>query len=670
VKSRWSDAEAAGLDPLALRVYTSRLIGAEPSLVLPGGGNTSVKLDGHDHRGRQCRTLAIKGSGSDLRTVDARGFATLVLDDLLALRERPEMPDEAMVEYLTRSLTDSRAPRPSIETLLHAFLPPAWVDHSHADAILALTNQPESTPVLRRAFGDAVAIVPYLQPGFALARAVLAAYRARPSVIGIVLDKHGLVTFGDSARASYERHVELVTIAEAALPAPVAVAEGDRIDAAIEARAAQLGPVLRGLVSRPVRAIVRFDGSARVRRFVDRPDVGVIAQQGPATPDHVLRTKRLPLVLSSQRPEAIAPQIAAYVAAYRAYVRARQPAGAREHDPHPRVVLAPQLGMFTMGKSAAEADLVAEIYRHTMDVIEAASAIGAYAALSADHLYNMEYWPLELYKLTLVPPERALARRVALVTGAGSGIGRAIALRLAAEGALVFATDLDGQRATATCAAIVAAGGEGASLGMDVADERGVTDAFEAVARSAGGVDIVVSNAGIADSAPLHQTPLAMWERNLRINATGHFLVCGAAVRQLRRQGLGGSIVLVGTKNVFDPGTDFGAYSAAKAAELQLARVLAIENGAEGIRVNVVNPDAVFGDSGLWTDELRRRRAAAHGLPASDLEDFYVQRTLLKARVTAADVAEAVLFFASDRSAKTTGAVLPVDGGVRGAFPR
>ena len=666
MQSRWSD-DARGLDPIGLRVYTSRLIGAEPALVLHGGGNTSVKLDDHDHRGRPCRALAIKGSGSDLRTIEPGDFARLDLDDLHALRARSEMSDDEMLAYLARSSLDPDAPRPSIETLLHAFLPDAWVDHSHADAVLALTNQPDGRRLVREVYGDRVAVVPYILPGFKLAQLTADVYDSNPGVEGLVLDMHGLVTFGATARESYERHIELVTLAEDYVRPHLPVhgcAPGD------EAAAAKLAPVLRGALSTSKRVLVRYDGSPRVRAFVDRPDLEQISQQGPVTPDHVLRTKRLPLVLRATDPEGVRDAVAGYRTDYERYAREHGDADAFQHDSAPRVVLVPGVGLFTTGASWDEAGMVADMYRHSMDVIEAATAIGTYRALPANDLYEMEYWPLELYKLTRAPPERELARRVALVTGAGRGIGRAVAQALAADGAYVVVTDIDLDAATAVAEDITANGYRAHALQLDVTCERQTARAFETVARKAGGVDIVVSNAGIAAAAPLDDLELDTWQRSLDVNATGHFLVCRAALRQMRAQGLGGSIVLICTKNALDPGAGFGAYSAAKAAQLQLGRVLAVEGGADGIRVNMVNPDAVFEGSGLWDADLRAGRAAAHGVAVENLESFYAQRNLLGRRVTGPDVAEAVSFLASDRSAKTTGAVIPVDGGLRGAFPR
>jgi NAD(P)-dependent dehydrogenase (short-subunit alcohol dehydrogenase family) len=369
---------------------------------------------------------------------------------------------------------------------------------------------------------------------------------------------------------------------------------------------------------------------------------------------------------------AVDRALADFAGGYAAYVAAHRSDGTDLADATPRVVLVPGVGMFAAGRDRRTAGIVVDIYHHTIDVIGHASAFGAYVSLSAREAFDVEYWPLELYKLTLAPPEKELARRVVLVTGGASGIGRAVARRLAAEGAHVVVGDLDEAGAQRTAEDVVGAAGGGRALGlaMDVTSEASVRAAFEAAVLSYGGVDIVVSNAGIAHSAPVAAMDLADWQRSFAVNATGHFLVAREAMRVLVAQGLGGALVFVATKNVMAPGKDFAAYSAAKAAEAQLAKVLALEGAPHGIRSNIVNPDAVFQDSRLWSDEVRRQRAAAQGITVDQLEDFYRRRNLLGARVLPEDVAEAVLFLASDRSSKTTGCTLTVDGGVREAFPR
>jgi NAD(P)-dependent dehydrogenase (short-subunit alcohol dehydrogenase family) len=406
----------------------------------------------------------------------------------------------------------------------------------------------------------------------------------------------------------------------------------------------------------------------------------LLSQVGPATPDHTIYTKRLPCFVDLPRAtddalamwDAIDRSVERFVADYTSYFETHKFAAAELVDPLPRVVLVPGLGMFTAGRDRRTAGIVNDIYRHTIDVIGNASAFGRYVSLTAQDAFDVEYWPLELYKLTLAPPEKELARRIALITGGASGIGRAVARRLAAEGAHVVVGDLDETGAKKTADEVLASVGSGRALGlrMDVTSEASVRAAFEETIVAFGGLDILVSNAGMAHSAPVDRMALGDWERSFAVNATGHFLVAREAMRILIPQGLGGALVFVATKNVMSPGKDFAAYSAAKAAEAQLAKVLALEGAPHGIRSNIVNPDAVFQDSKLWSEEVRRERAAAQGIAVEQLEDFYRKRNLLGVRILPEDVAEAVLFLASDRSAKTTGCTLTVDGGVKDAFPR
>ena len=443
--------------------------------------------------------------------------------------------------------------------------------------------------------------------------------------------------------------------------------------------AARVAPVIRGALSAGQRAVLRFDDSPDVLDFVASEHAPALSQVGAATPDHILNTKRVPLWLEVDDPAdidalAVAARegIARYAEEYAAYVGRHNRANHPMLDPYPRVILVPGIGMWSAGRDAARAIVPGDIYHHTIAVMAGAQAVDRYASLSEADAFDADYWPLELYKLSLLPPEQELARRVALVTGAGRGIGRAIAERLAREGAHVIVTDIDPAGAESAAAGIVEQQGAGRAigLGLDVTDAEAVAAAFRAASLAYGGVDVVVSNAGIAESAPLESLSPEQWRRSLEVNATGHFLVAQAAVRLMREQGLGGSIVFNASKNVVSPGRDFAAYSSAKAAEAQLARIVAIEAGEYGIRANIVTPDAVFEGSGLFSAELRENRARAHGVAPEQLEAFYQQRNLLKVRVTGEDVAEAVLFFASDRSAKTTGAMLSVDGGVREAFVR
>ena len=687
MKSRWNDAEAATLEGLDLLVYASRLVGAETSLVVWGGGNTSIKTVERDHRGRPIPVLRVKGSGSDLKSVQRKDFPGVRMDDIRALLERHDMADQEMVGYLAHALQDPGGVRPSIETLLHGFVDAHAVVHTHADAIVSLTNNDRPREVLAAVYGKDVIALDYRRPGFKISREVADAIAEHPEARALVLERHGTITWGAAVHDAYEATIELITRAEDAIAEKKRgrrVFGGPRMPvldpAARRAAALALAPRLRGRLGHDRRVIVTFDDAGTVTEFTSSLEAPALSQVGPATPDHTIYTRRLPCFVPLERaPEsaealwsAVEGAIATFVRDYTAYFEAHREPGAELTDPLPRVVLVPGLGMFTAGRDRRAAGIVNDIVHHTIDVIGNASAFGRYVSLTAQDAYDVEYWPLELYKLTLAPPEKELARRIALVTGGGSGIGRAVAKRLAAEGAHVVVGDLDEAGARKTAEEVTAAVGGGRAIGlpMDVTSEASVRAAFETTVLAYGGLDVLVSNAGIAHSAPVDRMALADWERSFAVNSTGHFLVAREAMRIMKAQDLGGALVFVATKNVMSPGKDFAAYSAAKAAEAQLAKVLALEGAPHAIRSNIVNPDAVFQDSKLWSDDVRRERAAAQGIDVEQLEDFYRKRNLLGARILPEDVAEAVLFLASDRASKTTGCTLTVDGGVKDAFPR
>jgi rhamnose utilization protein RhaD (predicted bifunctional aldolase and dehydrogenase)/NAD(P)-dependent dehydrogenase (short-subunit alcohol dehydrogenase family) len=734
MESRWSDADAAALPDLDGLLYVSRLVGQDPALVLWGGGNTSVKRTEHTALDEDTPVLRVKGSGSDLKSVQPRDFPGLRLDAVQRLRARATLPDDDMLAYLALCAVESGAARPSIETLLHSWLPARYVVHTHADAILGITNTPHGRRWVEDAFEGAACFIPYVRPGFDLAKAIDAALAAQPDAQYVVMEKHGLTTWGDTARAAYEATIAVCSRAEQFLRAhartpepfgatrvpPLAPAERRRVYVA-------LAPALRQLATAPLDAgeggqesgdrgrdaegpstasqrptpatqplyrALRFDDGDDVLEFVGSAMAEALAAVGPATPDHMIHTKLRPLYVPWDAPADLAAAEAAlrrawevYAADYTAYVEAGGRSGGLEAAaggrvppallaeaaaPRPRVVLLPGVGMVTIGKDARAAGITADIYHHAIGVMRAAEALDAYASLERPDAFDIEFWPLELYKLTLAPPEGELARRVALVTGGGSGLGRAIARRFAAAGAHVVVTDLDAAAAETVAAELVQRHGAGRAVGLplDVTSEPSVTAGVGATLLAYGGLDVVVSNAGIAPCAPIVDTDLATWQQSIDVNATGHFLIARAALRLFQAQGRGGNFVFVATKNTLAPGGSFAAYSAAKAAELQLARVLAIEGGPLGVRVNVVNPDAVFQDTNLWSPEMRAGRAAQYGIPVEALPEFYQQRNLLRAPIYAEDVAEAALYFASDRSAKTTGCILTVDGGLREAFPR
>ena len=685
MKSQWSDEKTRRSERLNILVYTSRLIGANPNLVVWGGGNSSVKVIDKDHAERPCRILWMKGSGSDMKTITSQQFTPLRLDDLLLLMKRDTMTDEEMVDYQSRCVLRIGAPKPSIETLLHAFLPATHIYHTHADAICALTDTPHTTRHIKAVYGKEVAIVPYHRPGFLLSKLTAEAYAKNPERRAIILDKHGLITWGVTAKEAYLETIRMVSQAERYITMRSRKRPASRrgsVDTLPLKRrraiAAAVAPVLRGQISRDQRMLLFYDDDPNVLRFVNSSQGKKLSQVGPFTPDHLLHTKPWPLFLEIKKTDPLLIQSALpeavdkYRKRYTTYFERHRTAGVTMMDPSPRVVLIPGLGMFTTGKDRRACQITHDLYRHTIEVIQQSSSIESYRSLSLRELCDFEYWPLENFKLTLLPPEKELSRQIVLVTGAAGGIGQAVSARMAKEGAMVILADIDVAQARKVAGAINETAGEthAIAIHMDVTDEASVRKGFREAVLAFGGLDVLVSNAGLARTSSVQELLLADWMDSMAVNATGHFLVCREAQLVFGRQGIGGNIVVVATKNVLAPGKNFGAYSASKAAQVQLSRILAIEGAEDKIRVNIVNPDGVFESSGLWSSKIRLERAHAHGIQVEQLEDFYAQRNLLKSKILPNDVAEAVLFFASKRSAKTTGAILPVDGGLREAFPR
>ncbi|WP_324716070.1 bifunctional rhamnulose-1-phosphate aldolase/short-chain dehydrogenase [Carboxydochorda subterranea] len=688
IASRWSDHETASLSDLELLVYRSRLLGAERAIVNWKGGNTSSKLPGTDVAGRPLTVLWVKGSGSDLATIREEAFTPLRLEDVLLLENRDAMSDEEMVEYLTRCVLLPGAPRPSIETIMHAFIPYPHVDHTHPDAVLAFCNTEDGERLAREAFGDRIAWVAYRRPGFSLAKEVLQAVRRGGDRLrGVFLARHGLVTWGRTHREAYDNTLAIVNDAYAFVreraKAPVSFG-GARIRAMDEAaRRRLLGrlmPVARGVMSERRRVVLHYDDSPAVMEFAGSYEGRELSQVGSACPDHLVHTKHLPLWVEwdpgKETEEALLARLrsglAEYKAAYQAYqARFRRP-GDPDGDPYPRIVLIPGIGLIATGKEKAEARQAAGLYHRAIETMRGASALGRFVSLSPEQAYDVEYWPLELYKLTLAPPERELSRHVALITGAAGGIGRATADLLAAQGAHVVLTDIDEARLHEAASALRERHGPDRVLAepADVSDEAAVRRVFEAATVAYGGMDVVVASAGLAYSAPVEETPLEEWERIFGVLARGYFLVAREAFRVMKAQGLGGSIVFITSKNALLAGKGAAAYNAAKAAEQHLARSLAEEGGAYGIRVNSVAPDAVLEGSHIWSSEWREARAAAYGIRPEELPEYYRQRTTLKVNVRPEDVAQAVLFLASARSSRTTGCTITVDGGVAGAYVR
>jgi rhamnulose-1-phosphate aldolase/alcohol dehydrogenase len=682
VEDRWPDAEIPA-DPLGQLVLASHLLGDDRRVANFGGGNTSAKGTARDHLGREVRVLWVKGSGSDLATMGPEHFTALRLDEVKPLLGRDEMSDEDMVAHLARCMVDPGAPRSSIETLLHAFVPAAHVHHTHPDAINVLAGSADGERLVRECFGDEAAWIPYIRPGFTLSKQVGEAVRSNPALKLVVLAKHGLVCWGDTAREAYQTTIEVINRAaawanERAGDAPrFGGPAGEPLDdGARDALLAAILPVLRGALSSGRSKLLEVDTSARALEFAAAAQAEDLVAVGAACPDHLVHTKRVPLWIpydpavddTAALSARIRERVAAYRDDYRAYVDAYGDESTVPGDPHARVVVIQGVGIVTAGTTVKAARLARDLYHRAIEVMAGAQAVDRFVSLTAEESFAIEYWPLELYKLTLAPPPGELEGKVALITGAAGGIGRAVGERLAAAGACVVGFDLDGEGAAG---ALEALGDRGLAVGGDVSDEGAVADAFAAAVRRFGGVDIVVSNAGIASSAPIEETTLAEWERNHRILGTGYFLVAREAFRVLRAQQTGGSLVFVASKNALVAGRNAAAYSTAKAAELHLARCLAEEGGGAGIRVNTVNPDAVLQGSRIWGSSWREERAAAYGIEPDQLEEHYRARTTLKVNVLPRDIAEAVMHFASARrSGKSTGNVLNVDGGVVAAYSR
>ena len=704
VLNRWSEAEAAEAisrygaqgvsEDLALRTYSARLLGADPDLVLHGGGNTSVKTTVTGLLGDTIPVLCVKGSGWDLATIEPPGHPAVRLQELQALRALTALSDEEMVAAQRRNLINPAAPNPSVEALLHAFLPHRFVDHTHAVALLALADQPDAEAICRQVYGDRVALVPYVMPGFDLALAAARAYeqaeeRARASGVeleGMVLLKHGLFSFGATARQSYERMIALVGLAEERLASAVAAgAQGSPalapgVVAAAPPQtppaggAAALLPVLRGALARaaaaegaPLRWLLDLRESPLSRAVVDDPRLGDWARRGVATPDHVIRTKAFPLVLPADpTPAAIEQAMAAYIADYKAYFeRQNQRVGGIKTalDPLPRLVAVPGLGLIGIGASAADAAVAADLAEAWSRTLLAAEAVGRFEPVGEDDTFAMEYWSLEQAKLGK-GVEKPLARHVVLVTGGGGAIGAATARAFAAAGAAVAVLDRD---ADAAAAAAQACGPWALSLSADVTDPEQVRAAFGAVAARYGGLDLVVSNAGAAWTGAMADLPEADLRACFELNFFSHQSVSQAAIALFRAQNGGGSLpggqlLFNVSKQALNPGPDFGAYGIAKAALLALMRQYALEQGGSGVRVNGLNADRIR--SGLLDDGLIQERAAARGVS----EAAYMAGNLLGAEVRATDVAEA--FVALALMQRTTGALLTVDGGNVAAMVR
>ncbi|HEV7751084.1 MAG TPA: bifunctional aldolase/short-chain dehydrogenase [Baekduia sp.] len=688
VPDRWpADHAAAGGSALDQLVLASNLFGADRRVANFGGGNTSAKGTIRDHVGREVRVMWVKGSGSDLATMGPEHFTGLRMEEMEPLIERDEMPDDQMVAHLAKCMVDPAMPRSSIETLLHAFIPAAHVHHTHPDGINVLAGTADGERFVAECFGDEAAWIPYIRPGFTLSKQVGEAVRANPALRLVVLAKHGLVCWGDTAEEAYRTTIQVIDKAVAWVndktagtarfggPLPAAAAFSDEQRDAV---LAAVLPALRGAVSSERHKLLTVDTSPRAVEFASSQDAARLVTVGAACPDHLVHTKRVPMWVSydpaTDDTDALVVRIreaaAAYRTDYRAYVERFGDETTVPADPDARVVIVQHVGLVSVGTTTKASGLSRDLYHRAIDVMAGAEALGRFVSLSDEESFAVEYWPLELYKLSLAPKPGELQGQVALITGAAGGIGQAIADRLSAAGACVVGFDLD---ADGTAAALAGLGADGLAVGGDVTSEDSVAAAYAAAVGRFGGVDIVVSNAGIASSSAIEDTTLEEWERNHRILGTGYFLVAREAFRVLRAQDTGGAVIFVASKNALVAGKNASAYSSAKAAELHLARCLAEEGGAAGIRVNTVNPDAVLSGSRIWGPDStwRKERAAAYGIAPDELEEHYRRRNTLKVHVLPEDIAQAALHFASvRRSGKSTGNVLNVDGGVAAAYSR
>jgi rhamnulose-1-phosphate aldolase/alcohol dehydrogenase len=679
MKSAWVDRDAAALvdryakdgvgTELALRVYTTRLLGRDPKLVLHGGGNTSVKTRVRDLLGEEAEVLCVKGSGWDMARIEPAGLPAVRLEPLKTLRSREALSDEDMVRIQRALLIDPMAPNPSVETLLHAFLPQKFVDHTHSTAVLSLTDQPDGAAVCREVYDGRLGLVPYRMPGFRLAKQAAAIHDADPSVEGLILLKHGIFTFGHSAREAYERMIEMVSLAEARLrrgrKAVFATAQLPQRAAAL----AEVAPIVRGACSRKDekiegahrRPVLEFRTGPAILNYVNGADAARYARAGVATPDHTIRTKNCPMILAppeegklDEFKHAVQAAVQAFVENYRAYFarnNARCNSSKRMLDPMPRVALVPGLGLFGLGRSKNDARIAADLGESAVATITDAEAIGRFESIDETEMFDIEYWSLEQAKLGKAP-ERPLAGQIALVTGAAGAIGAATARALAGAGAEIALLDLDAERVRALAADI---GGAALAVPCDVTDSGRVRAAFDAVVAAFGGVDIVVSNAGAAWQGRIGEVEEAALRHSFELNFFAHQSVAQNAVRVMLAQGTGGALLFNVSKQAVNPGMDFGPYGLPKAATLLLVRQYALEYGKHGIRANAVNADRIR--SGLLTPELIAARAAARGLS----EHEYMAGNLLGREVTAEDVAQAFLYHAT--ALKTTADVTTVDGG-------
>jgi rhamnulose-1-phosphate aldolase/alcohol dehydrogenase len=684
--NRWKEAETKGKSEPELLLYRSNLLGSDLTVTNFGGGNTSAKVEEKDPlTGEPVPILWVKGSGGDIGSMKLDGFATIYLDKLLSLEKlyRGLAHEDEMVDYLLHATFNLNSRAASIDTPLHGYLPFAHVDHVHPDAIIAFAASTGGEAATKELWGDKVGWLPWQRPGFDLGLKLRDYVGANPALRGVMLAGHGIICWGDTSKACYDNTIEL--IADAAHYLNVQLATGAAFGGSLllpldpterRAVATKLMPKLRGNMTGVCSKVGHFSDDAETLEFVGSKDFEKLAAIGTSCPDHFLRTKIAPLTLDPKQLDNdayLASRLEDFRAAYRGYYeRCAGPADPAMRDPNPVVVLVPRVGRITFAADKTTARLAGEFYGNAINVMRGAQAIGSYVGLDERQAFNIEYWALEEAKLQRMPKPKALVGKVALITGAAGGIGAATARRLAAEGACVMLTDVDAEALERMRGEMIERFGNDniQAFVCDVTKPREVKAAFESAVVEFGGVDILVANAGLASASPIEETTLELWRKNYDVLVEGTFLNVRAAFLLMKLQRCG-SIVIIGSKNALAATPNASAYASAKAAVLHFARCLALEGAEYGIRVNVVNPDAVIRGSRIWDGEWRKERAGAHGIDSGEeLEEFYRKRSMLKLNVLPEDIAEAVYFFASDASAKSTGNIINVDAGNAQAFTR
>jgi rhamnulose-1-phosphate aldolase/alcohol dehydrogenase len=695
VSDRWDEARSAAIagDEVALLLYRSNLLGADLAVTNFAGGNTSCKASAVDPlTGAPVEVLWVKGSGGDLATMRRDGLASLYLDKLRGLRRLYHGADheDAMVAAMGHCIFNLNPRAPSIDTPLHGFLPARHVDHLHPDSVIAIAASRDGPSLTHAIFGDRIGWLDWRRPGFALALQLAEMVARQPDLEGVLLGGHGLMSWADTSVACYRRslsHIEAcadfiaarrsgrISVFGTSARAPLSETERRRIAAAAL-------PVLRGLAARREGKIAHFRDTPEIMEFINSTELTRLAERGTSCPDHFLRTKVKPLVLvcntgvagdPDRLRQALEPQFDAYARDYTAYYEAhRRPGTPALRDPNPAIVLWPGVGMVALGKDKATARVAAEYYVNAINVMRGAETVSSYVGLAPAEAFGIEYWALEDAKLNRLPPDRPLARRVALITGAAGGIGRAIALRFAGEGAAVVLTDRDETRLRATLDELAAAYGADNLLGllMDVTDEASVERAFDAAVLGFGGLDILVNNAGLSRAGDIADFAMVDYDMLSDVMARGAFLCARAFARRVRAQRRGGDVIYVASKNGVFAGPANVAYGSIKAAQAHQARLLAAELGKDGVRVNTINPDAVIQGSGIWAGGWAEGRAKAYGIGVGELGAYYAKRTLLNVEILPEDVAAAAFCLVGGELSKTTGAIIPVDGGIPAAFPR